>query len=1197
MEPPPKRPRVDDFPTDSRNGLCNDASNIPHRTQSSNTFDGTGISNSQGNVGIGRDANVTTNHNITNHNYTSHNIQPQPDTTVDTRGALLESLRFHQIDTRRQTIKNAYPKTCRWFLQTDIFKQWEEKGTSDHNKFLWIRGKPGAGKSTLMKFLHGHFSKPARRKTKQETIVSFFFNARGEELEKSITGMYRSLLLQLLEIKPESQHILDQFRPGHQWTVESLRHALEDTAQFLEETPIICLIDALDECDQNQVRDVVSFLETLAGNSTSLHICFASRHYPHITQRGLGIVLEEGIGHQEDITEYLSSALRIGHGQRAENIRSKLQYKARGVFMWVVLVVDILNRDYDAGEGRNLDKKIDQLPGDLSSLFRDILTRDNNNPKALLLCIQWVLFAKHPLTPTQLYLAILSGLEPESLYDCHSEDYKDLEADAKRYILDKSKGVAEWTRAKIPTVQFIHESVNDFLWKEKGLAWLFPELVPQIEGYSHEALKACCLAYTNFVNDFSGRESHQKMNRQEETEAFRLLEYATPGLLYHADQAGNYGIDQDGFLTTFRRPEWVRQHNLLEKFAKRRYTPKVSLLYILAEAGLSTLIRAHSYRQSCFEIEAERHGIPILAASAMKQGAAILAMLELEAARMPDFDFRQFYSRLPSGMDQLSDLSINFDFQRKRGLLDQLIEHGSDLAALFYIITENLHTGSADEQQDNLLQLALKHNKPETAKLLIERSSSEPKTLPNGQTPLHYASSHGSAELAKLLLDRGCDVMPTDGNGATPLHMASSFDVAKLLIDRGSNIEAADKTGHTPLHEAAKKGLAAVAKILIDSGANVSSSNVAGRTPLHTTHKDDSAAVTKLLVDNGASVSATDNRGETPLHRACLRNSVAVAELLIERGANLSAATLAGNTPLHIVAVSDKRPLRIVKLLLDSGASVSATDTDGRTPLHRASSALSSGVVRLLVESGANTSAQDHKGDTPLHLAAEYVFAEEDRVSLLVDSGASVSAMNKAGKTPLHKLAAGSHLPNYQATAWLLINNGANVLAIDQDGRTVLHDLVAPAHYPESSIEMAKVFITSGADVNAFDKDGKTPLYLAVERGSFEQAKLLLRSGADTSIADNDGRTPLILASKYGRTDIIELLLKHGADVLVANNNGDTPLILASRRYREVKIFKLLLNYGADVSATNNNGETALQAASRWGRSDVVDLMLAHGAD
>ncbi len=41
------------------------------------------------------------------------------------------------------------------------------------------------------------------RKAMTETVISFFFNARGEDLEKSTLGMYRSLLFQILKAIPD----------------------------------------------------------------------------------------------------------------------------------------------------------------------------------------------------------------------------------------------------------------------------------------------------------------------------------------------------------------------------------------------------------------------------------------------------------------------------------------------------------------------------------------------------------------------------------------------------------------------------------------------------------------------------------------------------------------------------------------------------------------------------------------------------------------------------------------------------------------------------------------------------------------------------------------------------------------------------------------------------------------------------------
>ncbi|KAI1852800.1 hypothetical protein JX266_002341 [Neoarthrinium moseri] len=911
MEPPPKRRRVDEALTNLEGRRLDDASKGALPRQSSIIFDGTGISNSHGGFHVGRDLLVT-----------NHNVHSPSVTTIDTRRTLLESLRFDQIDARRQSTMTAHSNTCRWFLQTDTFKKWEENSQDDN--FLWIKGKPGAGKSTLMKFLLSEISKRVRRRGRKEALISFFFNARGHELEKSTAGLYRSLVLQLLDMHPESQHILDQFQPGHQWTIGSLKSVLEEAVQDLEETPIICLIDALDECDEDQVRDMVLFLESLVNIHRLLHVCFASRHYPRITiQTRLSIVLEERDEHHQDITTYLSSALRIGHSKGAEEIRSKLQEKARGVFMWVVLVVSILNKDYDAGDVHKLCHRIEELPGDLHSLFRDILARDSKDREGLLLCIQWILFAKVPLTPRQLYFAILTGLEPECLSGCHSNDYG--EGVARSYILHKSKGLAEVTRSKTPTIQFIHESVNDFLQKENGLIGLFPELGPNVEGRSHEALKACCLTYMTMEAVLAIEHLYEESYRDGVIEAFPLLEYANSGILYHAEQAGRHGINQEHFLATFPRSEWVRQHNVLQKFAKRRYMPTVSLLYILAEAGLPILIRAHSTRQSCFEIEAEHYGVPILAACATEQWPTVLAILELQAARVPEFDFQDFCSRFPSGIDDLSAWRWDFEFSIERGLLRQLLEYGCDFASMFFLAVEAPRAAFMEVQEYDLLHLALQHKRSETAKLLLNRSS-------------HVTT-------ANLI-------------GQTPLHLAYSADVAKLLIDRGSNIEATDDQGSTALHVASAYNLVEVANILIDGGANVSAIDNERETPLHRASRECSAAVAKLLLDNGAIVSATDNGGRTPLHFASTGHSAVMAKLLLDNGAIVSATDINGETPLHWASTGYST--KVAKLLLDNGAIVSATDNGGRTPLHWASTGHSAAMAKLLLDNGAIVSATDN---------------------------------------------------------------------------------------------------------------------------------------------------------------------------------------------------------------------------------------------
>jgi hypothetical protein len=115
-----------------------------------------------------------------------------------------------------------------------------------------------------------------------------------------------------------------------------------------------CFIDALDKCDEGQIQGMVAFFQHLGElvmlTYTRFQVLFSSRHYPHITiTKGLSIVLEGQEGHNQDIISYIDNELRIGHSNLANQIKAELQEKASGVFMWVVLVVDMLNKEHDEG--------------------------------------------------------------------------------------------------------------------------------------------------------------------------------------------------------------------------------------------------------------------------------------------------------------------------------------------------------------------------------------------------------------------------------------------------------------------------------------------------------------------------------------------------------------------------------------------------------------------------------------------------------------------------------------------------------------------------------------------------------------------------------------------------------------------------------------------------------------------------------
>ena len=350
---------------------------------------------------------------------------PQGALNDSQRQTLLDSLRFEQMDSRQMSVKIAHSKTCKWLLKKSDYLEWLDIAKlPDHHGFLWMKGKPGTGKSTLMKYV----LTSSRRSLKDHTVVSFFFNARGSDLEKSTIGMYRSLLLQLLERLPQLQSVFESvgltswnYTSNYMWTIEALKGLFQQAVRSLSYNAVACFIDALDECGEDQIRDMVAFFQGLGADAVPAEIrfrvFFSSRHYPHITiSRGLSLVLEGQEGHDEDITRYINTELKIGQSIIAKKIRADLQEKANSVFMWVVLVVGILNKEHDKGRTtESLQKRLREIPVDLHELFRDILTRDGRNKDELLLYVQWVLFARHPLAPEQLYFAVLSGIEPDDL--------------------------------------------------------------------------------------------------------------------------------------------------------------------------------------------------------------------------------------------------------------------------------------------------------------------------------------------------------------------------------------------------------------------------------------------------------------------------------------------------------------------------------------------------------------------------------------------------------------------------------------------------------------------------------------------------------------------------------------------------------------------------------------------------------------
>jgi len=98
-------------------------------------------------------------------------------------------------------------------------------------------------------------------------------------------------------------------------------------------------------------------------------------------------------------------------------------------------------------------------------------------------------------------------------------------------------------------------------------------------------------------------------------------------------------------------------------------------------------------------------------------------------------------------------------------------------------------------------------------------------------------------------------------------------------------------------------------------------------------------------------------------------------------------------------------------------------------------------------------------------------------------------------------------------------------------------------------------------------------------------------------IHSNAQFTPLADAARAGDVATIRSLIAHGADPNeAAGQNNWSPLLHAIHK-EQIGSVQALLDGGADVNRLSGDGITPLMMAAGYGYTDIVQLLLKHGAN
>lgn len=488
-------------------------------------------------------------------------------------------------------IVNVHTGTCEWVFTHSAYRTWlRREDLARHNGILWIRGKPGSGKSTLLKHVLGRIQKLFRNST---LILSFFFNARGDTLERSAAGFYRSVLCQILKQHPRwPSELLSKYqekqRNGEniQWHYTELRDSLRTALLQQGQRPIYLFVDALDECHETQQRhnhapweEIVLFLEDLASSVSDcslINICVSRRHFPNLPDKPLEISLD---GHNDgDIEKYLQAHLKCSN-DFDDTIRKTLVQKARGIFLWVVLVVASLNGTaYNPHSRKELTHILETIPKDLETIFQRISDNfSQQHRESSQKLFQWVLFANGPLSVAELTYGLACTPPHHSQVTLESgEDFVGIDRMEQR-INFLSGGLIEVSHVTLKIlqtgsfncyesieetrVQFIHESVRDhFL---SGAGWSSFQSSPttsNVAGAGHEMLKASCINYLLSEEVLLESINVGSFRREKESRAMILgqtypfLNYAFRSVFYHASWAEQSGLPQNSLGERFFDP-------------------------------------------------------------------------------------------------------------------------------------------------------------------------------------------------------------------------------------------------------------------------------------------------------------------------------------------------------------------------------------------------------------------------------------------------------------------------------------------------------------------------------------------------------------------------------------------------------------------------------------------------------------------
>ncbi|KAI1651407.1 uncharacterized protein F4817DRAFT_130607 [Daldinia loculata] len=412
---------------------------------------------------------------------------------------IISSLSFDSRATRHCSIKEAHKKTLSWVFENTQARD-SRAGSASGNLIRWLKnpdgifwvsGKPGSGKSTLMKYISDH---PTTIETLSQwaypdpaIVACHYFWSAGTPMQKSYQGLLQTLLYDIFRQLPDLVETTCTERwsrsaeaMNHEpWTLPELSRVLQRITNRSDLGVKFCFfVDGLDEYEGDHL-DFCQMLREIS-KSPYVKLCVSSRPWN---------IFEDSFGRDEtrklymhdftrpDIRSYVESRLQEhprwqevdAEAEDTNWLIEKITERAAGVFLWVCLVTRELRNgltEYDSFS--DMRRRLNNIPSDLEVFFKQIL--DSVEP------------FYHQKLATTLRIA-LAARQPASflVYSFHDDEDEDpdyalklpVESLSARRIEIKKKQISRRLNGRCrgllefnPNsgyVEFLHRTVMDYL--------------------------------------------------------------------------------------------------------------------------------------------------------------------------------------------------------------------------------------------------------------------------------------------------------------------------------------------------------------------------------------------------------------------------------------------------------------------------------------------------------------------------------------------------------------------------------------------------------------------------------------------------------------------------------------------------------------------------------------------------------------